>query len=146
MTTPNPERMTPEELRREFASLHTEIAELHELLVNGHSPAPHAEDEGVEKTWPTRSMSAVKIMRTNYQDKWFYKLLTPMYMQRGIAVWPEALEALEIDVEKLEWEKGVHTFPKPIQVDVLMKPYIRKNGPKAGQEDYTPHKVVGKTA
>jgi hypothetical protein len=161
---PAPDRMTAEELRRSFAEMEktllyqnkviASLLEKMEAVINIATDArqqiedlrkeEHAATPSTRATEenPLEIVTMTKITRTRTNGKWYYKMLGGKYMKRGVTIWSEGLEALQLDPAKIEWkDDDSFTFEKPIPTTVQMRAY---NDPISGDEKLTPQKVIGK--
>jgi len=131
------DKLTPQELRGEFAALHTEIADIRTALAAvldglrqaASVPVPQGE---------TITFEASRIERTGAKGKHYYRMLGGMYKSFGISIWPEVLE--KIGLGKIEFaDDDSYTIAPPITVRAEIGDYIAKDGtPKRG-----PQKIIG---
>ena len=131
------DKLTPQELRGEFAALHTEIANLRTALAAvldglrqaAAVPVPQGE---------TITFEASRIERTGAKGKHYYRMLGGMYSSFGISVWPEVLKKMGLDDIAFANDDS-YTINPPITVRAEIGDYIAKDGtPKRG-----PQKVIG---
>jgi len=139
--TITPDRITADEIRRAFEQINTRLDQLTETVTTITQGIQHAADATPPTQAETKEMIVLKMTRKRESGKWYYRMLGPLYPKRGIAIWSEGLEALEIDAEKLEWkDDDSYTFPKPIKV--IMKMHDHKFDD--GETKNIPQKVTGK--
>jgi len=131
------DKLTPQELRGEFAALHTEIADIRTALAAvldglrqaASVPVPQGE---------TITFEASRITRTSADGKKYYRMRGGMYNKYGISVWPEVLAQIGLGTIVFD-DHDAYTINPPIHVRALVEDYIAKDGtPKRG-----PQKVIG---
>lgn len=143
-TTTQPDRITAEELRAEFAKLahyyqdtraqleslqretgglrtniedlQSELAQMREGLTHAIQPAPAEVKQG-------ENFTAIKIEREKRKGVYYYKMLGGRYIKHGVAVWPEVLEALGLDAVEYD-ENDTHKLTPPIEVHATAEYYI----------------------
>jgi hypothetical protein len=91
---------------------------------------------------PTRVIAMVRMVKSRTKGKDYYKMQGGPWMQRGVSVWPEVLEALGLDPAALEWNaEDTHIFETPLNVTVQMQTYKDET---TGEVKTGPDKVIGK--
>lgn len=162
MTTPTatPDKMTAQELRAAFAEMektllnqnkviNTMRGQIEELIFAFNTmreglqtATAHPAPASITAENPLEIVTMTKITRTRTNGKWYYKMLGGKYMKRGVTIWSEGLEALQLDPASIAWkDDDSFTFEKPITTTVQMRLY---NDQVSGDEKLTPQKVIGK--
>jgi len=132
------DKLTPQELRGEFAALHTEIADLRTALAAVLDGLRQAATVPVPQAGATKSFVATCIVHSmddNGRDA--YKLRGGCYAKNGVRIWPEVLPLLGI-AEPVPM--GITQLTPPINVLVEMHDYT---DPATHETRVTPYKVVG---
>jgi hypothetical protein len=142
MTTPTtqPDKITAQELRDQFAALHEEIQDLRadiETLRAGLQAAATAS--------PAATMSQVQtfgatelILGYNDRGEPTYKAKGIPFTKFGVRVWPETLPALGIDPSTLK--------PGPNPIDMTLCVQMITTTGEDGQPRTVPQKVIGKVS
>lgn len=133
----NPDKITAQELRQQFADLHTEIESLRAELLQlkeGLTQAAASKPAAASETY--RDFDATEIV-LSYNDKGepTYKLKGQPFLKFGIRVWPEVLPELGINPNTLK--------PGPNPIKCKVRALVANIG-ESGTVSMRPKKIIGK--
>lgn len=127
MTTPNtPDKITAAELRNWLQKVHKELLEVHDLVdklrieMDARQPQPATAAPGAEVIQATTVIKSY-----DPQGRVMVHILGGRYTKHGARAWPEYLDALGINPEKL------NPGPNPYARKILVQPAQNGNAPKA---------------
>jgi hypothetical protein len=139
MTTPTnqPDKMTAQELRDEFAAIHAQLEALTDTLTTITQGIQHAATATPPAQGGTFSEMVIDCIIMTYDDngKPAYKATGTPWIKFGVRVWDEVLPLLGIDPASLR--PGKNPLLDPIRTRVLM------NAPEEGKTAQ-PRKVTGR--
>lgn len=136
--TPNPDKMTPAEIRQHFAELRSDIENLSlQLLALREVFAQAAASKPAASTETFKDFDATEIIMT-YSDKGepAYKIKGQPFTKFGVRAWPEVLPELGIDPEKLK--------PGPNAISIRVRALMFEATSESGTVSMQPRKIVGK--
>ncbi|HLO29407.1 MAG TPA: hypothetical protein VK249_09745 [Anaerolineales bacterium] len=144
--TTQPDKVTATELRQQISEIFGELEQLRadviqlteqiQAMRQGLQTA--ASRPAAQTAGQTITIPVTRIEREKRKGTYYYRMLGGPYTKHGIRVWPEVLEAMNLD--KLEYDKqDEHRFNPALICLALVEEYESNGETKTG-----PQKIIGK--